>query len=356
MPKQLPILPGRLGSPGIALQDDPRADPRMLAAMAPFGLAAQSPSAIDGNSPMETILESCAALEVGFETVVKSLTARIQPPDNVEHAVTVIPGTDGNEVTLYIHRPSGISDRVPGVLHLHGGGMVVFEAAGPGYVAWRDALASTGLVVVGVEFRNGAGKRGAHPFPAGLNDCISALQWVSNQRKQLMISKLIVSGESGGGNLALATALQSKRLNTLAHLDGVYAQCPQISNAYLAGDQRLPSLSENDGYVLSSKQLSALARAYDPTGENATNPLAWPYHAEPDDLRGLPPHVISLNELDPLRDEGLQYFRKLLLAEVSAISRTVNGTCHAGDCLFREAMPDVYMTTIRDIKAFADSL
>ena len=58
-------------------------------------------------------------------------------------------------------------------------------------------------------------------------------------------------------------------------------------------------------------------------------------------------HVISVNELDPLRDEGLDYYRKLLKAGVSAVSRTVNGTCHAGDVLFRRALPDVYAATIR---------
>jgi len=46
----------------------------------------------------------------------------------------------------------------------------------------------------------------------------------------------------------------------------------------------------------------------------------------------------------------------LMGAGVQAISRTVNGTCHAGDCLFLDAMPDVYRATVNDIKAFADTV
>ena len=74
------------------------------------------------------------------------------------------------------------------------------------------------------------------------------------------------------------------------------------------------------------------------------------------DLEGLPPHVISVNELDPLRDEGLAYYRRLVAAGVGAVSRTVNGTCHAGDAIFRVAMPDVYAATIRDIAGFVAAL
>jgi acetyl esterase/lipase len=48
-----------------------------------------------------------------------------------------------------------------------------------------------------------------------------------------------------------------------------------------------------------------LAKAYNPDGANAHNPLAWPLNAQRVDLEGLPPHVISVDELDPLRDEGL---------------------------------------------------
>jgi acetyl esterase/lipase len=221
---------------------------------------------------------------------------------------------------------------------------------------WRDELAAAGLVVVGVEFRNGGGKHGPHPFPAGLDDCAAALRWVVEHRERLGISTLIVSGESGGGNLTLATTLRAKRDGLIDQIDGVYALCPYISGAWAAPPAELTSLFENDGYFLDVAMMGALARVYDPSRDHATDPLAWPLHAGPEDLAGLPPHVISVNQLDPLRDEGLAYARKLLDAGVSVVSRTVNGTCHAGDMIFAAAMPDVFQATIRDIKGFADSL
>jgi acetyl esterase len=352
-----PVLPGRLGTPEMTLGDDPRADPRMIAAMEPFALAAPPAEApVDSDSPIEALLEYVAAAEEGFEALFGALTDGLPEIAGVTRSVEVVKGVDGNDVTLYIHRPADESATCPGVLHLHGGGMVLLEAAGASYARLRDELAATGLVVVGVEFRNGGGKHGPHPFPAGLNDCASALRWIIDNRSGLGISKLIVSGESGGGNLSLATTLKARHDGLLEHIDGVYAMCPYISNAWAAPPPELTSLRENDEYFLSCRMLGGLARVYDPAGEHATDPLAWPYHATVEDLAGLPPHVISVNQLDPLRDEGLAYYRKLVDAGVSAVSRTVNGTCHAGDLIFHVAMPDVFAATIRDIKGFADSL
>jgi acetyl esterase len=329
----------------------------MIAAMAPMGMDVHAPALpFDHTAPLETLHEYIAMSEAGFDALGDVLVGALPPVSGVTSSVEVARGVDNNDITLFIHRPVDATGPLPAVLHLHGGGMVFMEAAGPSYRRWREELAATGMIVIGVEFRNGGGKHGPHPFPAGLNDCSSALQWVAKNKVRLGISKLIISGESGGGNLTLATTLQAKQGGYLPSIDGVYAQCPYISGVYASKAPELPSLYENDGYFLDCQQMAVFVRIYDPSGENSLNPLAWPYHASVDDLRGLPPHLISVNQLDPLRDEGLAYFRKLLDAGVRATSRTVNGTCHAGDCLFLSAMPDVYYGTIRDIKGFADSL
>ena len=174
---------------------------------------------------------------------------------------------------------------------------------------------------------------------------------------ELGVSTIVVSGESGGGNLTLATALKAKQ-------DGRARPDRRRLRPVPVHLQRVRPETSGSGLALRERRvchrLSTGGRAGEgvrPDGANAAQPRSpGRYHAQPVDLEGLPPHVISVNQLDPLRDEGLAYFRKLLDAGVSAVGRTVNGTCHAGDCLFRGAMPDVYRATIRDIKGFADSL
>jgi acetyl esterase/lipase len=328
----------------------------MIAAMAQLGMdLAPPPSPVTAASPIGDILDSLGVAEAGAQMMFGMFLPATEPP-GVTSTVEAITGVDGNGITLYIHRPDGAAAPLPCVVHTHGGGMAILQASDPGFVVWRDALAAAGLVVVGVEFRNSAGVLGPCPFPAGLNDCASAAQWVIANRDELGVSTVIISGESGGGNLSIATALKANQEGWIDGIAGVYAQCPYISGAYGDPPAELTSLFENDKYFVDVENMGALAKAYDPDGTNATNPLAWPIHAAGSDLEGLPPHVISVNQLDPLRDEGLVYFRKLLDAGVSAVSRTVNGTCHAGDLLFPDAMPEVFAATIRDIKGFADSL
>ena len=99
-----------------------------------------------------------------------------------------------------------------------------------------------------------------------------------------------------------------------------------------------------------------MASIYDPARAHTTDPLAWPYHASGDDLTGLPPHVVSVNELDPLRDEGLSYHHKLLAAGVRSVGRVVVGTSHAADVIFRGSIPDIYAASARDLVGFACSL
>jgi acetyl esterase/lipase len=347
--------PGRLGQPHLVLRNDPRADPRVVAAMEKVGMAGGMPaSPVDAGSPLDVIRAMVAETEPAVESFRRDLYDGLQPVQGVTSTREVVQGVDGNDISVFIHRPTVGDARLPAIVHFHGGAMAMLEAAGPSYVRWRDELAATGLVVVGVEFRNSAGKLGPFPFPAGLNDGYSALQWTHDNRKRLGISKIIVSGESGGGNLTLATALKAKRDGGVNMVDGVYAQSPAISNGLDRQSAAFPSVEENDGYGIERRGSGAMMKLYDPDGENARNPLAWPSCASEDDLRGLPPHVITVNELDPLRDEGLAYYRRLMRAGVAATSRTFNGTTHAAECLFRRELPDVYHSAVNDIKAFAD--
>ncbi|SFB01413.1 Acetyl esterase/lipase [Collimonas sp. OK607] len=348
--------PGKLGNPDLVIRDDPRADRRLVAALDTMQMAGDPPVYINASTPLEGIRQYLKAAEEGSVEFFESSVAGMPPVKGVTTTVEKIVGVDGNEITLFIHHPTGVDGPVPGVLHLHGGGMCILDAEGPLYTRWRNDLAAKKMVVIGVEFRNATGRLGVHPFPAGLNDVSSALRWVSKHKARLGISKLVISGDSGGANLGLAATLKAKRDDRLHEVDGVYALCPYISNSYVNKRPELQSLYENDGLYTPLAVVAATAIAYDPDGENATNPLAWPYHASEADLEGLPPHAISVNELDPFRDEGLAYYRKLQAAGVPSRARMVIGTCHAAEINFMKAIPDVYHATLSDIAVFAYSL
>jgi acetyl esterase len=273
-----------------------------------------------------------------ISTVFEALGRAMPIAEGVTTTTVTIAGGDGQDLTLYVSRLD-TAGRLACVVHLHGGGMAILSATDTAIMRGRECIAATGLVVVGVEFRNSAGKLGVHPYPAGLNDCAAAVRWVFANREGLGITHLIVAGESGGGNLTLTVTHKAKREGWLDEIAGAYAQCPYISNRWREQPDGFPSMKENDGYFISCAQLAILASVYDPENARSDDPTCWAGVATDEDLSGLPPHVISVNELDPLRDEGLDYYRRLAGAGVPAIGRVVAGTCHGGDMLLAGAMP-----------------
>ncbi|SEH48688.1 Acetyl esterase/lipase [Mycolicibacterium rutilum] len=329
----------------------------MVKAFAPFGLDGRLPAIpLSVDAPLEERIAFATMSEKAMGAILAALGGDLPAVEGVTTTETTIPGPDGNDIPLFVSTPDDADGPLPAVVHLHGGGMAIGSAADIGYIRIRESLAATGLVVIGVEFRNSGGKLGPHPFPAGLNDCAAAVRWVAANRDELGVSHLIVSGESGGGNLTLTVAHKAKREGWLSEIAGFYAQCPYISNRWLDQCDDLPSLEENDEYFISRHQLALLGSIYNPDGSHADNPTCWAAVATDQDLEGLPPHVISVNELDPLRDEGLTYYRRLLRAGVPAVGRVVAGTCHGGDLLLGAHLPEVYAASIRDVSGFAKSL
>ena len=329
----------------------------MVKVLAQFGMDGLSPPApVLVDSPMADRLAYATLIEQAMGAIFDALAQDLPPVDGATTTTTTITGDDGNEITLYISRPVDAGAALPCVVHIHGGGMAIGSAADLPYLHQREYLAATGLVVVGVEFRNSSGRLGVHPYPAGLNDCTAATRWVAANRQELGVSHLIVSGESGGGNLTLAVALAAKRDGWLDEVAGLYAQCPFISNQWLEQPENLPSLREFDGYFIDGTMLAVMGSLYDPTAEYARDATAFAGMATDDELAGLPPHVISVNELDPLLDEGLQYYRRLVRAGVPTVGRMVAGTCHGGDLLMAKVMPEVFEASIRDVSGFAKSV
>jgi len=308
----------------------------------------------------ETLLRYEAEIVAGGEAHVSFVPVN----KSTARKVICITGVDSNEIELYVSYPEDYessSKTYPCLLYIHGGGMAIYSANGPFYRVFANAAVSTvGAIVVAVEYRTSVH---GHVFPAGLNDCKSALDWVIANKEKQRISRVIACGESGGANLSAALVLLAKREGQGHFVDGVYAHCPYVSGQYNPTEseseeaQPFPSLRNFDNCgIVTLKGLHFTQRLYDPENQHARNPLAWPLWASPEELTGLPPFAITLNEADPLYDEGLAFYRKLRAAGVRTVGRTVLGTCHAGDFLSVLAAPDLYRATLYDLKAFVDGL
>lgn len=337
-----------------SIADDPRIDPRIKALLStmPSGGA---PDVESRDQLLAEVNRPEAVAEAAEVTALLDLLddENVAPSAGLEiSTVEFTSAPDGNTIRIQLIRPR--SDvALPCVYYIHGGGMQAMSCFDGMYRAWGRIIAHQGVAVAMVDFRNCLLPSSApevEPFPAGLNDCVSGVKWVHAHAEDLGIdpAHIVVAGESGGGNLTLATGLKLKADGDLDLIRGLYALCPYIAGSW--PQERFPSSIENNGILLDLHNNRG-AMAYGIEAFGAKNALAWPSFASEDDVRGLVPTVISVNECDPLRDEGIEFYRLLQRAGVPARCRVLLGTIH-GTEIMSIACSDISKDTAASIALF----
>ena len=337
------------------LTEDPRIDPRIKAIFGAFEMPAEEPA-----STREELLaranseEAIAEREKQMELFQGAFDFEEMAPSKGLSISTkkVTSAPDGNTINIQFIRPD-TQDILPCVYYIHGGGMQAMSCYDESLKAWGRIIAKQGVAVAMVDFRNSlipSSVPEVAPYPAGLNDCVSGLKWVAANSDELGIdsARIIIAGESGGGNLTLATGLRLKQEGQLHLIQGLYALCPYIAGIWPLEEN--PSSIENNGILLDLHNSNG-PLAYGIEELERRNPLAWPGFCTGEDVRGLPPTMISVNECDPLRDEGINFYRLLISEGVPAVCRQVMGTVHATDCS-PIACPEICRETARSIADF----
>jgi len=343
------------------IADDGRLDPRIRRIMgvtpdAKAGADVADRDELLAKANSESALAARAMIDANLDRIDSTDLAPLEGLDISTHEFVSAP--DGNTIKVSFMRPhaegAGAGEPLPCVYYIHGGGMQTMSAFLGMYQCWGRLIAHQGVAVAMVDFRNAlhpSSTTEVAPFPAGLNDCVSGVRWLVDQADELGIdaSKIIVAGESGGGNLAIATTMQLVRDGEIGLISGLYALCP-----YLAGEwpqDRFPSSTENNGLFINLWGNNA-RMAYGIEAFDQANPLAWPMFATVDDVAGLPTTVISVNECDPLRDEGIEFYRLLNQAGVQARCRQVMGTLHGSE-VFSVSCPGIATETAMSIAHLA---
>jgi acetyl esterase len=224
---------------------------------------------------------------------------------------------ESGSVPMRIYR-GGETNPAPAVVYCHAGGF----ALGNLDTDHRQCveLARRGrCTVVSVDYRLAP----EHPYPAALDDAIAVLRWVAANATELGAdaARLAVAGSSAGATLAAC----------LAH--GIAGE-PRVAFQLL----HQPVLDDRE---TSSKAEFCTSPAFDSEGAE----LMWRYYLGPDaapsaavparrnQLRGLPPALITCAEIDPFRDEAVDYALQLLRAGVSTELHVFPRACHGFDSL-----------------------
>ncbi|HCF2670467.1 TPA: acylcarnitine hydrolase [Pseudomonas aeruginosa] len=216
----------------------------------------------------------------------------------------------------------------PALLYLHGGGWMLGGLDSHDFIC-ADLAARLGLLVLAVDYRLAP----EHPFPAALQDCLRAWQALSlgELDEALDGRRLLVAGDSAGGNLAAALCLALRD-------GGAPSPAAQILLYPLLSAAPSPSRIDCvDAPLLGLGDVQTCLDAYLPLAALHRQPLALPLEAA--DFTGLPPAFVAVAEFDPLRDDGERYGAALRAAGGEAGFYPGNGLVHG--CLRGHGIDEV---------------
>ena len=223
----------------------------------------------------------------------------------------------GRRIFCRVYRP--VTDRgLPTLVYFHGGGWV-WASVDTHDRMTREYAAAGQVAVVSVDYALAPEAK----FPQALLECAAVVRHIAEHGAEWDLDprRIILGGDSAGGNLALATALLL-RDTTGPKLTGILANYP-------VSDSRFDTLSYREfgsgGYGLNTERMAFYWNVYVPHEVDRLHPLAAPLRA---DLTGLPPTMVLLAELDVLRSEGEALVAKLRAAHVPVETETFAGTVH----------------------------
>jgi acetyl esterase len=263
--------------------------------------------------------------EVNDAVKAREIMRDLPPVPGADDVASVEDRTLPGGIPVRVYRPATDSETsdepAPGVLYFHGGGWVLCDLDSHDGMCRRVAN-ELGAVVVSVDYRLAP----EHKFPAAIDDAYAALVWLADHADALGIdpARLVVAGDSAGGNLAAVVAQMSRDRGgpALAFQLLVY---PVIDSSADRNDR--PSRSENAvGYFLTLAQMEWYRDQYLPDDDAGEDPLVSPHLAA--SLSDLPPACVVTAEMDLLRDEGEYYGHALEAAGVAVTVYRAPGMFH----------------------------
>ncbi len=233
-----------------------------------------------------------------------------------------------HKIRLRIYRPKTMVSLLPGLLWLHGGGLVLGRPEMDDAYAVR-LVQDAGIVVISVEYRLAP----EHPFPAGLEDAYTALQWAHEQGRQIGVDphRLGVGGRSAGGGLAAALAQMTHDRGAIP-LKAQHLIYPMLDD-HSSIDNQLPANTVL--WNQANNRFGWEAYLGQPCGSMDLPPYAVP--ARRTDLTGLPRAFIGVGMLDLFHAENVTYAERLRACGVDCTPHIVAGAYHGFDAVAPQA-------------------